>query len=441
MQEQSPGFGRFPAILLALSLAYYFIFYVVSGLAQHATLFPEPVPGAIHGYYRTPIARATFAVLGAGIAALGLGYLLGIRAVRIRTNGSAESQPTDFRRVGVDALYLLCALNLLAVATFYLFEKRPPIVYQISHGAFFFSLAVVRHGQITRSVSSVLRWTGYGAIAFVFLSLAPLRQGTLLFLSLIFLGALEVVYGRYKWLVWGIVLALILSVYPFKRTPLPTEILRICQPELRIEPSLTSRHFAPAIEKCRSMADRVDMIIAGTSWARDQVLRRISTIRLLDRAVSETPERVPFFEGETLRPLLYVPIPRFIWPDKPREDIGNRIGHVYRVLSPGDKTTSINLPWIVEFYINFGSPGVAIGLGLVGVILGGLARFGTAGTRTPVWPLLTIGILFPLSYQESNISLMVGNALHGAAGGAAMIALAWVAGRYREKLLDRASDR
>jgi predicted butyrate kinase (DUF1464 family) len=36
---------------------------------------------------------------------------------------------------------------------------------------------------------------------------------------------------------------------------------------------------------------------------------------------------------------------------------------------------------------------------------------------------------------------MVGNALHGAAGGAAMIALAWVAGRYREKLLDRASDR
>ncbi|MBM3733828.1 MAG: O-antigen polysaccharide polymerase Wzy [Acidimicrobiia bacterium] len=439
MQTQSPAFERFPVILLILSLAYYFVFYVVSGLAQHSTLFPQPVPGEIQGYYATPIGLATFAVLGAGVAALILGYLSGIRAARIRAARSAETPPPDFSLVKTDILYLLCAFNIFAVAMFYLLEIRPPIVYQLSHSALFFSMAVVRHGQITRSASCLARWIGYGALVFVFLSLAPLRQGTLLFLGVLFLGILEVIYGRRKWLMWGIVFALILSVYPFKRTPMPLEIVKICQPKLNIEPQLARRVFASAFETCRTNADRINFANAGISWARDQVLRRISTVRLLDRVVSETPDQVPFFAGKTLRPLLYVPIPRLIWPDKPSEGIGNQIGHLYRILNPGDMTTSVNLPWIVEFYINFGLVGVVLGLGLSGFILGVLARRGTAGTRSPVLPLLTIGILFPLAYQESNISLMVGNALHGVAGAAAMIAVAWIVGPYCKKSDNRVS--
>lgn len=440
-QERPPAYGIFPFALLILCLAYYFVFYVVSGSAQHPGLWPQPAPHEIYGYTLTPIGLTPYALLGAGVGALIAGYFLGIRVcragwLRFTFVNPLPIHPTISRTLKNDVLYLICSFNVAAVALFYFLGlHQVPVLYQLSHSALFFSLGVVRHGQITGSASNAARWIGYGALFFLFLALAPLRQGTLLFLSILFLGILEIMHGRYRWFAWGILLALVLSVYPFKRIALPIETLKICWPQSQIEIPLSSRNFLRAIEKCKTNSDRIDLIVASAAWGRDQVLRRISTIRLLDRVVTETPARVPFFDGETLRPLLYTPIPRFVWPGKPREDIGNRIGHLYRILSPGDSTTSINLPWIVEFYINFGAKGVILGLGLTGFALGGLAWLGTAGTRSAILPIFTIGILFPLSYQESNISLMVGNALHGAAGASGLIALAWIARRYREKTL------
>jgi hypothetical protein len=444
IQDRPPAFGAFPFVLLILCLGYYLVFYVISGMFQHPGLWPRPAPHEIYGYTLTPLGFTSFALLGAGIDALIAGYFLGIhvfRAGRHRVPAFKPSllEPTGLGALRDDFLFLLCSFNVVAVAAFYLLGlHHVPVLYQLSHSALFFSLGVVRHGQITQSVSRTARGIGYGALLFLFLALVPLRQGTLLFLLVLFLGVLEIIYGRYRWLVWGIVFALILSVYPFKRVPLPIEILKICSPETKVEPPLTSRYLLPTIEKCTTNSARVDLIAAGISWGRDQVLRRISTIRLLDRVVTETPARVPFFNGETLRPLLFAPIPRFLWPDKPRENIGNRIGHLYHILSPGDSTTSINLPWIVEFYINFGLKGAVLGLGLVGFVLGGLAWIGTVGARSAILPIFTIGILLPLSYQESNISLMVGNALHGAVGAVGLIAIAWVARRHREKTNNRA---
>ena len=433
-------FSVFPFFFLALIIGYYLFFFILSGLFQHQALWakvspdwPNPLPIDVYGYYSTPIEASVFHLVWMGLGALVAGYLLGILIVRrfpIRDIVCGCLQGAKILRIGIDneMLFLLCALNIAAVAAFYWFEMRPPVFYQLLHSSFFFSLGVIRHGQITRTSSAVVRWIGYGALILFFLAFVAQRQATLLFMTILFLGLLEALHGRRKWLAVGSFCFLTLAlVYPLKRTPLAPTALKACQPEIQAEKSPSSRYILPVLIQCESSADRRDLIAAAIIWSRDQALRRISTIRLLDRAMADTPIRVPYFNGETLRPLLYTPIPRFLWPEKPLENIGNRIGHAYRVLNPGDSTTSINLPWIVEFYINFGTRGVIAGLALAGFVLGGLAWLGAAGTRSAVAALFSIGILFPLAYQESNMSLMVGNALHGAAGAVGLIVLAWAA--------------
>jgi len=84
--------------------------------------------------------------------------------------------------------------------------------------------------------------------------------------------------------------------------------------------------------------------------------------------IERTPAQIPFWGGGTLYPLLFKPIPRLLYPDKPRESSGQTFGHLYGFLSPDDETTSYNLPQLVEFYGNFGILGVLAGMFFLGVL-------------------------------------------------------------------------
>lgn len=80
-----------------------------------------------------------------------------------------------------------------------------------------------------------------------------------------------------------------------------------------------------------------------------------------------TPDAVAYWEGESYEPIFWKFVPRAFYPDKPDEVSGGTFGHRYGFVEPFDYTTSINLPQIVEFYINFGIPGVLLGSLLLGV--------------------------------------------------------------------------
>jgi hypothetical protein len=148
----------------------------------------------------------------------------------------------------------------------------------------------------------------------------------------------------------------------------------------------------------------------------DSVIRpfvsRTAYIAVFSKVVEDTPERVPYWNGETYLPLFTSYIPRIFWPDKPNQLTGNQFGHRYGFLDTNDFFTSINFPWIVEMYANFGNLGVLIGMPLVGSFLAFLDRkFNQAGMNSLE---LVFGntILFVLIYQESNFSLMVGATLN-----------------------------
>jgi len=97
-------------------------------------------------------------------------------------------------------------------------------------------------------------------------------------------------------------------------------------------------------------------------------LNRLTCSTVVAQVMHETPDDVPYWGGATLYPILFKPIPRLIWPDKPQEISGQTFGHRYGLLSEDDSGTSFNLPQVAELYINFGVVGVLIGMFLCGML-------------------------------------------------------------------------
>jgi hypothetical protein len=97
-------------------------------------------------------------------------------------------------------------------------------------------------------------------------------------------------------------------------------------------------------------------------------LFRLAHLMTFAEIIERTPAEIPFWGGETLYPLLFKPIPRLLYPDKPIESTGQTFGHLYGFLSPDDYETSYNLPQLVELYGNFGILGVLAGMFFLGVL-------------------------------------------------------------------------
>ncbi len=134
--------------------------------------------------------------------------------------------------------------------------------------------------------------------------------------------------------------------------------------------------------------------------------------------VEKTPSEVPYWDGESYTPLVYKWIPRFIWPDKPSEQMGQIFGHRYKILRDDDLSTSMNTPIIAESYMNFsyfGTFGVMIIMALVignVYFLSNLKLYSQGSRLLNLLNVMKIAYLTTLYVQwESNLSLMLGKIL------------------------------
>jgi len=136
---------------------------------------------------------------------------------------------------------------------------------------------------------------------------------------------------------------------------------------------------------------------------------RLGHIFLMERVVGETPDNVPWANGATYTRLLTNLVPRALWPDKPRENLGNQFGREYGLLSSIENEMSLNFPWNVEMYANFGAAGAIVGMAIVGALLALLEMFFLAPRIVGASYAVGLAIAGPLFFQESNTSLMLGN--------------------------------
>jgi hypothetical protein len=132
-----------------------------------------------------------------------------------------------------------------------------------------------------------------------------------------------------------------------------------------------------------------------------------------------------FAKGETIWEALLSPIPRAIWPDKPivagSGDLVSRFTGIRFA-----EGTSVGIGHILEWYVNFGSLGLFLGMCGTGLLIGWLDRTATGRLLEGDWPG------FVLWYLPGLSLLQVGGSLVEAVSGAsAALVVALMINRYR----------
>lgn len=349
------------------------------------------------------------------------------------------------RDINVEAQILVLAGLLLMFASYYVVWRhaarrlpyfRLPAEYSLTRFRFLIWLLLavdflwrfIPDLRVIPSIGQFIQPAGFMAVAvLVFLSLrkelsaaetALLYMGVLpvlvldgiasgLLTGLVLLSAYIMVlmmyaHARMAWLVGGITLVIVLALYPGMTA-------------FRTVTWSDDGAAKGTVEKVWLLIDR-----AAHAWQRTRyfhistkgpLIRRLSGYILMSRVVTQTPSEIPYWKGETYRPIMTSFIPRAIWPGKPEERFGAAFGHRYRMLAPTDKWTSLNIPWVVEMYANFGRWGVLTGMTLVGALLAVLSGIFNRREMTAHEFAIGASIIFPLVYPSSNFSLMTGSLL------------------------------
>ena len=88
--------------------------------------------------------------------------------------------------------------------------------------------------------------------------------------------------------------------------------------------------------------------------------------------------------------------------------LGQDFGHRYSYIETYDRSTSINFPFLIEFYANFGWTGVMFGMLLTGMIYRVLDALLNVPGQSVVRSLVGLSIMLPLLNIESDFSLVFG---------------------------------
>jgi hypothetical protein len=140
----------------------------------------------------------------------------------------------------------------------------------------------------------------------------------------------------------------------------------------------------------------------------DVVVNRLDLIQVVAYVLMRTPETVPFLKGESYSDALWKFVPSFIYPNKPDPNWGQLFGHRYELISPTDYVTSVNMPQMIEMYVNFGIPGLFIGMFLLAQLYRFLSYL-LNHTGAGEWITISGAVIFAnLANIESNFLLIFG---------------------------------
>ncbi|MGD0362289.1 MAG: O-antigen polysaccharide polymerase Wzy [Bryobacteraceae bacterium] len=95
---------------------------------------------------------------------------------------------------------------------------------------------------------------------------------------------------------------------------------------------------------------------------------RLNQNFLVGAAVYQLGQTQNFARGDTLWDALLALIPRAIWPDKPITAGSGNLASRYTGIDFASGT-SVGVGQVMEFYLNFGTPGVVIGFMIMGVLV------------------------------------------------------------------------
>lgn len=171
---------------------------------------------------------------------------------------------------------------------------------------------------------------------------------------------------------------------------------------------------------------RASGLVLLAQFAASRAILRINRLADLAYVIQATPATVPYAGGATYAPLVTKFVPRFLWPDKPRELAGQFYGHRYPFLDLPDTVHSVNLPMVTEGWVNAGWVGVVLSAAAVGLVLRVIWTRWIGPDAAPGNLVLGMAVVGTAVNAESNLSLVLGGVLHALlVYGALTAAIAW----------------
>ena len=366
--------GAFPFV--SFVGGYYFLFHGV--LSFYAAYFVPHLPYGRDMEFSTVTFTTLFVALQLA------GYWLGMRVVPAGVRRDDAAEP-----VGP-----VIAVSWGAIVLTFLFFIFPqmnalPSLPQLKQPCWYFGFAVLTFLSLEGRMSRL--HTGLFILAVVAKFVLDTRGGLitpLVIIGVIFISA-AFVLRRHRLVVMSVVLcALTIVSYGyvkyFSRVIMDSGHVNIFE----FKPNLSMKSI---VASANSMA------------------RRSSHSLLTNEIIKNTPSVVPFDDRNPFLDSLINHVPRIIWPGKVKEDRGNSFGKSYGIVDQADNQTSWNLCWTADFYITGGWYQSLFNILLVGFLLAACMRLISFLPNRTFRFGLYISTLFPLFYQESNFSLMVGS--------------------------------
>ncbi len=184
--------------------------------------------------------------------------------------------------------------------------------------------------------------------------------------------------------------------------PIPDNLTKNLQHQNLIERYIFTNK--QAIKKMWKDNNSIVILYKYTTSNLQRLFHSFNTLLIISKF---TPDEIPHLNGKSYLTLITKPIPRVIWPGKPKEEFGRYFGITYKVLNPLDTVTSWNTPVLTEFYANFGKKGIIFGMFLLGGLFAIITRK-LDFRKNNILFLITLASFYPIFYMESNLSLLIG---------------------------------
>jgi len=335
-----------------------------------------------------------------GLASLYLGYylsepLLKVFYLKYLNNFKPDDNLTT---IGITALLIYLFIQ-------YIFGNSVPTITQIGNISYWFAISVILFQFCEKHLSPIQR---YGLLFIIIIDIFLKLSTGLLYVVIAPAAFSTAIYLQIRKKV-----PLLIFVFSL---PLVV-ILNMSKHEFRLNTwkadAPGSASFMRALSFIELSGENLLNIFSSKtadtkSEAVSSTINRIGSNSTCAIAIDLTPKKIPYWNGETYKGLITSWIPRFLWPEKPVEGVGQSWGHRYGFLDSTDTNTSYNLPWVIEFYINFGPSGVVLGMFLVGILYRLLVESLSSAMISGKRFCFGCAIVLPLWYTESNLSLSVG---------------------------------
>ena len=408
------------------------------GIAFGVYFVLSVVLGAYNHYYRVEVNPYTDYDLAVQLALLGWVILLGGYLVagefRPKARLVQRPQPWDEADISVWGLILLYgAIGLTAVKAVLAPGMGSPAIMQFILSLQWLGLAfltVAARRRILGKLQLILFGVGATVTVGGMLgagSIAPVVQLTAIIGYALWLSGVRI---RARW----IVTAVLVMAFAMSARGVAIDFrTKTWISQLKLSPTDRAKLMLTLISR---KVDN-DGVVATLTSGANATFERSADMDLFADVVRRTPSEVPYWNSHTYTSLVGSFVPRMLWPNKPTKEIGQAFGHRYSYLYYTNLTTSINMPFLVEFYANFGIIGVLIGMGIVGIIYRVLDELINDPEQDLLASLIGVIVLVPLLMLESDFSLTFGGLI---LNGVALLILNGFIRRNSARSMARASE-